>query len=522
MEKAGLKKLTVVKGTYRDSITLLRVSQGVAKVPGVKNGAVVMATPLNKRVLSDMGFKDKEVSGAQPDDMLIAVEGRDEGSLRDAMAEAEKLLSAQASGAGGPKLPRSLAEAAEANPGSNLAFISVPGAYAKHEAEAALRSGLNVFLFSSNVSRRDERELKVEAAKRGLLVMGPDCGTSIINHVVLGFGNAVRSGPVGIVSASGTGLQEVSCLVHRYGSGVSQGIGTGGGDMSDEVGGLTTLKGIKILAADRETKVIVVVSKPPGEKARRKIDEAIEGIRKPVVTCYIGTKETAREGKHRAVATLREAAEAATELSGRKPAREKEDGDARAAFVEASSLSESQRYVRGVFAGGTLCYEAQVVLAPMLGRVYSNSPVDARDFVSGSTPGRGNTCIDFGAEEFVIGRAHPMIDYTIRKMRLVEEAKDPGTAVLLFDVELGLGSNPDPAGELVPAVEEARSVANASGRHLAFVASIVGTDGDFQDMARQKRALRDAGVIVSSCSAEAAETSALIAARGRQASRGER
>jgi FdrA protein len=501
-----IRRTLVKKGVYRDSITLLRVSKAAEGVHGVRSAAVVMGTQLNKRVLKDIGFQGPEVLQAGTDDLVIAIEADDSNSIDAALAETERLLSAQSVPVGAKPASRTLQEALSADPDANLAVISVPGAYAKREAMQAIGAGLNVFLFSSNLSRADERELKVLARKKHLLMMGPDCGTSIIDNKVLGFGNAVRPGRIGMVSASGTGLQEVACLVHSLGSGVSQAIGTGGGDLSDEVGGITTLHALELLNDDPGTEVIVLVSKPPGPKTMAAVLAAVKTMKKPMVINFLGADLPTKEARgHLTAKTLEEAAMKAVELAGAKVRAPPGTGPLLArAREEALRLSSSQRYVRGLFSGGTLCYEAQILLASVLGGIYSNAPFDKRLKIDGTEKSKQNCCIDMGADEFVVGRAHPMIDFTLRKMRILQEAKDPETAVILIDVVLGLGSNPDPAGELVPAIREARRISEANGRYLPVVAALVGTDEDFQGLAKQRKALEDAGVVVCMSSAEAA------------------
>jgi FdrA protein len=514
------KRTLVKKGVYRDSITLLRLSKEVGNVAGVQSAAVVMGTPLNKRVLKDMGFGGPETLQAATDDLIIAIEAKDSGSIDAALAETEKLLSNQQVPAGAKPASLDLQGALSADPDANLAVISVPGAYAKREAMKAIRAGLNVFLFSSNVSRPDELELKSLAREKQLLMMGPDCGTSIINNKVLGFGNAVRPGGIGIVSASGTGLQEVSCALHALGLGISQAIGTGGGDLSDEVGGITTLQALELLSKDSDTKVIVLISKPPGRKTMAKVLAFAKKVRKPMVINFLGVDLAEMQtSRHVAAKTLDEAAMKAAELSGTKVKAPSWTGPlSTRAHEEASHLSSSQRYVRGLFSGGTLCYEAQILLASAVGGVYSNAPFDKKLKIDGTEKSKQNCCIDMGADEFVVGRAHPMIDFTLRKMRILQEAKDPETAVILIDVVLGIGSNPDPAGELVPAIREAKRISQANGGHLTVVAALVGTDGDFQGLSKQTRALEDVGVVVCRSSAEAATMAGLVtsARRSRQ------
>lgn len=281
-------RVIVKKSTYRDSISLMKISNSISKFPGVIQAAVVMATELNRRVLSEAGFADAAIGRAANSDMIVAIEAKEPASLEAALTETERLLSAGEKPTGGNAQPTSLEEALELIPDANLAFISVPGQFAKREAMQALVKGLNVFLFSSNVSQEEELELKVVAKEKGLLLMGPDCGTSIINHKVLGFGNTIREGTIGLVSASGTGLQEVTTLIHKAGFGISQAIGTGGGDLSEKVGGITMIQGFELLESDEQTKVIVLISKPPAPGTMEKVLEVARRSRKPVVINFLG------------------------------------------------------------------------------------------------------------------------------------------------------------------------------------------------------------------------------------------
>ncbi len=508
-------RVMVKKATYRDSISLMKISNTLAKLPGVSQAAVVMATELNRRVLSEAGFADAAIGRAAGDDMIVAIEAKDSHSLDAALGKLEALLSPSERPAGESAPPTSLGEALELLPDANLAVISVPGQFAKREAMQALSSGLNVFLFSSNVSREEEVELKRAASRKGLLVMGPDCGTSIINHKVLGFGNVIREGAIGLVSASGTGLQEVTTLIHKAGLGVSQAIGTGGGDVSEQVGGLTMVQGIEMLEADKDTDVIVLISKPPASGTMEKVLGVAKRCRKPVLVNFLGGEISSRElGKLRSASTLEGAARVACELAGgRRQAAPDPLSKAAvsAALAENRRLAKGQKYVRGLFAGGTLCYESQSILQPLLGDVYSNAPIKPEYHLPGDAPSKKHVCIDMGSEEFVEGRAHPMIDFSLRNMRIAQEAKDPETAVILLDVELGYGSNADPAGQLAPAIQKARGQANAAGRSLPFVASVVGTEGDFQGLASQLKALSAAGALVMPSNAQATRLSALIA-----------
>jgi FdrA protein len=301
-------------------------------------------------------------------------------------------------------------------------------------------------------------------------------------------------------------------MVHGLGLGVSQAIGTGGADLSDEVGGMTTLQALRLLSDDPATEVIVIVSKPPGPKTMATVLASLRKVKKPVVINFLGADLSAKEVHgHLSAKTLEEAAMKAVQLAGSEVKAPPRNGRLPAqARKEASHLSPSQRYVRGLFSGGTLCYEAQYLLAGVLGGIYSNAPFDKKLKIDGTGKSKRNCCIDMGAEEFVVGRVHPMIDFTLRKMRILQEAKDPETAVILIDVVLGLGSNPDPAGELVPVIREAKRISEADGGYLPVVAFLVGTDGDFQGLAKQRKALEDAGVVVCGSSVEAAELAGRI------------
>ncbi len=201
-----MSTLTRIKpSAYHDSVTLMLVAQAVLKLPGVQDAAVVMGTPANREIIAAAGLLTPEAAGARPDDLLIVIKAVDEASALAALAQAEEILAAKAPRAetGAAHRPKSLASAIAAAPGANLAVISVAGRYAAGEARTALENGLHVLLFSDNVPLEDEIALKKLAADRGLLCMGPDAGTAIINGVALGFANAVPRGNVGLVERGG-------------------------------------------------------------------------------------------------------------------------------------------------------------------------------------------------------------------------------------------------------------------------------------------------------------------------------
>jgi FdrA protein len=404
------------------------------------------------------------------------------------------------------------------NPGANLAIISVAGQYAVGEAWEALHGGLHVLLFSDNVPLEDEIALKRYASERGLLMMGADCGTAIINGVALGFANVLPRGPVGIVAAAGTGLQEVSTLLSKMGLGVTQGIGTGGRDMKEQVGGIAMLQGIHALQADPATEVLLLVSKPPAPAVVDRVLAQVRRSDKPTVVCFLGGDPAPIVSAGAIPArTLREAAYlAAAQVSGSSALEriEQETSDLRSQADELRGLlGPGQKYLRGLFSGGTLAAEALVIWQDgILGDVYSNVPLGPHLKLKDATRSQGHCVIDLGEDEFTVGRPHPMIDNDLRIRRLLQEAADPEVALILLDVVLGYGVHPDPAGELGPAIRDARQSALAAGRELLVIASVTGTEEDPQRLSRQVQALEEAGAIVAPCNAAAARLAGSIVA----------
>ncbi len=374
-----------------------------------------------------------------------------------------------------------------------MAVISVAGRYAADEAWEALLQGLHVLLFSDNVSLEDEIALKEYARDHGLLLMGPGAGTSIINNVALGFANVIPAGPVGIVSAAGTGLQEVSTLLARHGVGITQGIGTGGRDLKKEVGGIMMLESLKALQQDPATKVLALVSKPPAEEVVRLILKQVSESSKPTVICFLGGEVGLLADLPNVIParTLQECAFLAAqavkpEMGDIKTYLEAENTRlARQAGELKPKLKAGQRYLRGLFSGGTLCYEAQVIWKDLLDSpVYSNAPLPGGPALSDSTKSQAHSAVDLGEEEFTVGRPHPMIDNDLRIRRLLQEAGDPQVAVILLDVVIGFGAHPDPASELGKGMEDAHRAAQRDGRQLLVVASVTGTEDDPQCLSR--------------------------------------
>lgn len=509
----------VIPNLYRDSISLMQLSEKVGRLPGVGQASAVMATEANLSLLVEAGLLKEARADASPNDLLVVVEGEDRQALETALNEAEKMLSerpAPEAGSNQRMLPRSIEMALGDDPESNFVLVSTPGTYAAAEALKALRLGLHVMIFSDNVSLEDEIMLKQYAREHDLLVMGPDCGTAIVNGIPLGFANVVRRGNIGIVAASGTGLQQVTSLIDRYGGGVSQALGTGGHDLHARVGGITMIQGIRALAADPSTQVIALVSKPPAPEVIENILREAAACGKPVVIDFIGADPASltRDNRH-GVATLEDAALRAVALASGKvgDARPVTDADRALAKQAAGFLKPGQQYIRGLFSGGTFCLETLLLLGEALGAVHSNIPLRPEQRLADVWKSQAHTAIDLGDDLFTQGRPHPMIDFRLRNERIVREAEDPETGVILLDIVLGYGSNPNPAGELVPAIAEARAAAAADGREVVFVGSVCGTEGDPQNLSAQEAALREAGVLLAPSNAQAARLSAAIIQR---------
>ena len=516
-------KTLVKRSEYHDSVTLMLVARELSKLPGVLDAAVIMATEANKALLKQSGLLTPEAQAATPNDLVIAV-GTSDGKADAALAEAEKLLHKKRdAGEAAEFRPKTLRGAVKANPNANVAVISVAGRYAADEAWDALRRGLHVILFSDNVSLEDEIALKKYARDHGLLLMGPGAGTTILNGVALGFANVVSAGPVGIVSAAGTGLQEVSTLLAKQGIGITQGLGTGGRDLREEVGGSMMLEALKALQADPATQVIALISKPPSPAVAEAILDQVAAGSKPTVVGFMGGDPAQVSAVPNAIParTLQETALLAAQAAGADIAsvddiieREERDLELQADVLR-SLLAPGQRYLRGLFSGGTLCYEAQVVWQDILAEpVLSNAPLGKHDKLPDSTRSQKHTAVDLGEEEFTVGRPHPMIDNDLRVRRLMQEARDPDTAVIMLDVVLGYGAHPDPASELGPAVRQARKIAEEAGRELIVIASVTGTEEDPQGLSRQVDALADAGAIVCDSNAAAARLAAKIVGKG--------
>ncbi|UCG23019.1 MAG: acyl-CoA synthetase FdrA [Chloroflexota bacterium] len=481
-------------GAYYDSVVLMQLQRALADLPGVIDAGVVMATPANCELLEASGFT--AVPNAGSDDLLIVVKAEDASSADAAIGQVDELLTRRRGSTVQSFRPRSLEAAVKQLPEADFVLVSVPGRYAASVARDALRLGKHVFLFSDNVSVADEMALKNEGRDKGLLVMGPDCGTAIIDGVGLGFANLVRRGSIGIVGASGTGMQAISSAIHNLGHGVSQAIGTGGRDLKQEIGAITTRQGLTLLASDPDTRVIVLVSKPPEKGVAAQLLTMAAGCSKPVVVDFIGYSPPARQmGPLHFASSLNDAAQLAVSLAvgtNRNPSEVRQTGD-----------EGSAGFLRGLFSGGTLAYEAMLGLQAFLQPLYSNIPIFEEQRLDDPLKSREHTVLDLGEDVFTQGRLHPMMDNDLRLRRMAQEVAEANVSMIMLDVVLGEGAHPDPASEIAPAVEQALGEARRANRPLDFVVVVIGSDADAQQLEAQVERMSEAGAIVFQDTVEA-------------------
>ncbi|MEQ8222076.1 MAG: acyl-CoA synthetase FdrA [Candidatus Eremiobacterota bacterium] len=514
-------KNIVKKNRYLDSVLLMLVSNQIKEMNGIKKASVMMGTDNNRELLSSDSLLTEEGKDAGPNDLLIALSLEDNADMDKILEEIENFLSSKkkpSSDDTGSVTPKSI-EAALNLMDANMVVISLPGDYARWEAEKALMNGLHVMLFSDNVSVEDEIELKTLAREKGLLLMGPDCGTSIINNVALGFANILNRGNIGIAGASGTGIQEVTSLLTNAGFGISQAIGTGGRDLSVRVGGLTMIGALEALIEDKDTEIILLISKPPSSEVEDKILDLLKNCPKPFIINFLGGNvEKSKNRGYKVAKTLEEAAHMAMALVKKEEYKKIDFNDPIEeikilAEKEYSKFSSDQKYIRGLYSGGSVCEEANIVLDDMGIRINSNAPIREELKLKNSKKSVAHTFVDMGDDEFTRGVPHPMIDFTSRKERIIEEAKDRECAVILMDVVLGLGAHENPAREIASAVIKAKKIAGEEGRYLSCVASITGTSRDPQNRENQKKILEDAGIVVLPSNAQAARFSAMLVRR---------
>ena len=487
-------KTIIKKNSYQDSITLMLLTNSIAEMEGVQKVSIMMGTPANKDILAAGGLGTEELAAAGPNDIAMVMDLADDKLADAVLSNIDAFLAAQGqkadAGSGvNNKIARTWDQALDILPDANLAMFSIPGAYVEHEAMTALDKGMHVFIFSDNVPLEAEKRLKQRATAKGLLVMGPDCGTAIINGVPLAFANKVPLGNIGIVGASGTGIQEISTQIAQLGGGVSHALGTGGRDLNSQIGGATMQAALAALEADSNTSCIVVVSKPPAAQVKAALLAAIQGISKPVVVHFLGEEITEHHAGCYFAATLEQAARYAVALSQGKPV----PSGASELPVCTDVVATKARGIRGLYTGGTLACEAALMLEKALG-----SQGDHQSHVDGFMFNRqGHVIIDLGDDVYTQGKPHPMIAPLNRVAFINELAQDAEAGVVLLDFVLGYGAHEDMAGATAPAIRQVRAAAQEQGRELIFIASICGTADDPQGFAAQKAVLEEAGVIIA-------------------------
>lgn len=471
----------IKKGSFQDSVSLMIISRKLSERPEVDQVSVMMGTPANKAMLDSTGFWHDDFVEATPNDICVAVRTHDEQPeiLELIREQLEKELSAIASASGSSQQllkARRWESACQKLPQANLLLVSVAGEYAASVAKEGLLAGKNVMMFSDNVPLEQEVELKTLAREKGLIVMGPDCGTAMIAGSPLAFANVLPDGGIGVIGASGTGIQEVTSQIALHQQGISHAIGLGGRDLSAEVGGISALTALEMLAADDATRVIAFVSKPPSPQVRTRIINAMQKVGKPVVALFLGNKpEQRREGNVWLANSLSDAAQLAVLLM-------------RVAQQRLIQPEVAGKGIYGLYAGGTLAAEAAMLLSAGLG-----VPVSESHAAGVMLDAQGHRIVDLGDDSYTLGRPHPMIDPTTRSIEIEKLAAMPDVGVLLLDVVLGYGACADPAGAVVEAIEQVRATRNAP---LVTIATLTGTDADPQGRSGQTDILRDAGIAV--------------------------
>ena len=483
-------KTIVKKGSYHDSVVLMLLTNQISSIEGVKKVSIMMATPANKDIYRQSGLSTSELEEASANDMVVVADVDDDGLLDVIMEEVEAFFKKQSTSESdkkGAEAVRSWDKALGKLADANLAVISIPGAYAALEADRALDEGMNVFMFSDNVTLEDEIKLKKKAHEKGLAVMGPDCGTGIIQGVPIAFTNHVAPGPIGIIGASGTGIQELTTIIDRLGEGVKNAIGTGGRDLSTEVGGITMMDMIEAMEKDDTVKVLIIISKPPAKAVRDRISDRLSNFKKPVVTLFLGEKPEYHEENFYHAYTLDEAARLAVGLvRGQDIAEGSVEADSSSFFA-----AEEKKTIKAYYSGGTLAGEAAMLIKDALN--LKVPPQKAEGFMLKTD---GHIVVDLGDDVYTQGKPHPMIDPAKRIECMQEAIDDESTGVILLDIMLGYGSHEDMAGALLPAIIRLRDKAREEGRKLFFVATVCGTRRDFQGYDKAVETLKEAGVIV--------------------------
>jgi FdrA protein len=533
LQSTGIFHVLVKSNYYRDSLNLLKISDIMKRhSSGIMEAVVIMGTKTNKAVLVKLGFPSSKINQATESDLIVAIKAEDKGSIDSALIKLEELLHSDGSSdtstsfSENPTDLDSVLVSKSIN--ANLALISIPGEYVKDLSLKLSNEGIHQQIFSDHVPLDDELTIKEHAAKKGVLILGPGAGTSIINGKGIGFSNVLRTGPVGIIAAAGTGLQEVSSLLDQCDIGVKYGLGVGANDPKEKIGGLMMLEALKVLEELPDIEIMTIVSKPPSLRAKKLIiDYIVKHGKKRYVLAFLGGGDDdslpdSIKSKIVQVNTLASAVFAVASLTSNELYKQslmrlhiRPEILQRSVAKEWKGFGEQQKYIRALYTGGTFAYETQVILNGTLKDLYSNAPTGGTKKLSQSTKSKKHSILDLGEEEFTQGRPHPMIDPTIRRLRLVEESQDPEVGVIMMDFVLGYGSNPDPVGAVLKEIGQVKATARKSSRYLSIVTHVCGTKRDPQGYDESIRKLENAGALVFPTNALAAIASAYIITRGK-------
>lgn len=561
LQKEDVSHVVVKPNFYRDSLQLMKISEKLRHYSGVSEASIVMATETNKGVLIRLGFSPSLIEQASESDMIIAVRAKDQQSIDLISEQIDKLFESSEEDRLDSRAQEKTSDidvALKKMPGTNLVLLSIPGEYIKDISYKLIEQGIHQQIFSDHVPVEDELKIKTQAVTKGVLILGPGAGTSIINGKGIGFSNTISTGPVGIVAAAGTGLQEVACLLDQCGIGVKHGLGVGGNDPKDKIGGIMMLECMKILEKDDSIEVIAIISKPPSPSVEQKIMKYVTDYgTKKYVLAFIGGQLAVAEKKKEQQENQTEKFTSQVSPSGNITSTHMTASDRNMKIVKVNSLTScviaianalgnqqlqkaisqiyiqsdrlvdllqeewnklqtGQKFIRALYTGGTFTYEAQVILRDIIdpAHIHSNAPIEQITKLQDSFKSDKHSVIDLGEEEFTKGRPHPMIDPTIRKLRILEEAKDPGVSVLLLDFVLGYGSNSDPVGAVIDELQLAKETARRQGRYLSIITHVCGTKNDIQDYERSVSKLQSVGCVVMPTNALTVIASVVVAQRG--------
>ena len=505
----------VKKNFFRDSVQMMQFSQQLKDEQGVVDAAIVMGTDLNKTTLKNMDLLTEDGISATENDTLISINCKDENSLNNTAQKAEQLLVSDSAKAKNEF--NDLSSALDSFSNANIASLSIPGQFVKEMAVELINKQLNLFVFSDHVPLEDEIYLKNLALENNVLFMGPEAGTSILNGTVFGFGNRVRKGSIGIIGASGTGIQESSTMIDLFGEGISHGIGVGGRDLRNDIGGMMTMKAMEIFENDPNTKAVLLVSKPVDNYIRNKIINKINNFsKKNYVLCLIGDNEnsvdTAKikfsKSIQMSVLKILKLLDDNVYKKTKDVVRNQINDSIKLSESLSKDLNEGQKFVRGFFAGGTLCYESKIILEQMIGKIYSNLSSDDEYSIKGNVSSKENTLIDFGEEEFTSARPHPIIDPLLRRNRILEDANDPNVGVIIIDIICGINAAKNTMAFHAETIKKAIEIAREQGRKLSVFTYICGTENDVSK--NELKLLADSGAKLFTSNALMSFAAALV------------